>query len=361
MNLGANQIGDEGAKALAGALSSNRTLRSLNLSYNKIGKEGTKVLSDALEHNYTLVTLYGLESSASGPRITQYLARNKEINDCLASLTAFKKTGALDSEAFSEDIKKLEQWMPWIGTDQSLLPDDHAIEENYQLLNSLGYLTREDDPQSRAQAWRLLETPFSHPNLQHIADLAKRTALSLAKEEFEKVTADEYTARSQWLLYSVKDDLHRPELESMVKSALMRLKDPSKEVLMADLKTIEEATGAQRLLSFDKILAIAEDALADLDPDAKDEAKLLQMLLTQKSYHPVTTQYFWQSPAFLSKLGMRYPGDKDVSSIGKLFIESCYLARRRKYCKTQRSYIASVVAVSKQGRTSQASPGVEST
>ncbi|KAK3249355.1 hypothetical protein CYMTET_41213 [Cymbomonas tetramitiformis] len=57
LNLGLNEIGDEGAKALAAALTSNEhsgvngSLNTLKLFYNKIGPEGAKALAVALTPN----------------------------------------------------------------------------------------------------------------------------------------------------------------------------------------------------------------------------------------------------------------------------------------------------------------------
>lgn len=48
--LGANQIGDKGAKALAGPLASGhlQTLQQLRLDTNRIGEERAKALADTL-------------------------------------------------------------------------------------------------------------------------------------------------------------------------------------------------------------------------------------------------------------------------------------------------------------------------
>jgi Ran GTPase-activating protein (RanGAP) involved in mRNA processing and transport len=57
LNLWNNRISVEGAKALAAALEHNITLTQLNLEYNQIGDEGAKALAAALEHNITLTQL----------------------------------------------------------------------------------------------------------------------------------------------------------------------------------------------------------------------------------------------------------------------------------------------------------------
>ena len=57
LNLGMNQIGAEGAKAIGSALEKNTTLTTLNLWENNIGFEGAKAIGSALEKNTTLTTL----------------------------------------------------------------------------------------------------------------------------------------------------------------------------------------------------------------------------------------------------------------------------------------------------------------
>ncbi|GBG35262.1 Hypothetical Protein FCC1311_114852 [Hondaea fermentalgiana] len=52
-----NNIGDEGATALANALANNASLQTLSLSYNIIGDEGATALANALASNESLQTL----------------------------------------------------------------------------------------------------------------------------------------------------------------------------------------------------------------------------------------------------------------------------------------------------------------
>ena len=55
-NLGGNNIGDEGATAIAKALETNTTLSSW-IVYNKIGYEGATAIAKAMETNTTLSDL----------------------------------------------------------------------------------------------------------------------------------------------------------------------------------------------------------------------------------------------------------------------------------------------------------------
>ena len=55
--LNNNNIGGEGAKALAEALKTNTTLTNLNLGSNQIGDEGARAIADALQTNTRLISL----------------------------------------------------------------------------------------------------------------------------------------------------------------------------------------------------------------------------------------------------------------------------------------------------------------
>ena len=50
LDLRGNNIGDEGATAIAKALETNTTLSSLNLTWNNIGKEAKRVLKNIQTH-----------------------------------------------------------------------------------------------------------------------------------------------------------------------------------------------------------------------------------------------------------------------------------------------------------------------
>ena len=57
MDLSTNWAGDEGAKAIAGALEVNSVLTDLNLRFNSIGDEGAKSIASALHVNGVLTNL----------------------------------------------------------------------------------------------------------------------------------------------------------------------------------------------------------------------------------------------------------------------------------------------------------------
>ncbi|KAL0206735.1 hypothetical protein P9112_012446 [Eukaryota sp. TZLM1-RC] len=85
LNLAANNICKEGACALARALEVNQTLSSLNLAANNICKEGACALARALEVNQTL-SILDLRSNNIGKEGACGLARALESNAALSSL-----------------------------------------------------------------------------------------------------------------------------------------------------------------------------------------------------------------------------------------------------------------------------------
>ena len=65
LNLGGNEIGAEGAAAIAGALEHNTTITTVDLGGNEIGDEGAAAIARALEHNST-ITYVDLDSNDIG-------------------------------------------------------------------------------------------------------------------------------------------------------------------------------------------------------------------------------------------------------------------------------------------------------
>ena len=58
LGLDHNNIGDEGAKAIAKALTTNATLQLLGLGSNGIGDDGGRAMAEALSTNATLQSLW---------------------------------------------------------------------------------------------------------------------------------------------------------------------------------------------------------------------------------------------------------------------------------------------------------------
>jgi hypothetical protein len=65
-----NDIGDEGASALADALKVNTTVTKLNLSYNHIAFQGALALFSALDTNTSVTEIFSGIPSFAGIRIT---------------------------------------------------------------------------------------------------------------------------------------------------------------------------------------------------------------------------------------------------------------------------------------------------
>ncbi|CAF3923814.1 unnamed protein product [Adineta steineri] len=85
LELGGNEIGNQGAQHLANALEGNKTLTTIYLGGNKIGDQGVQHLGHSLEINKTLTTLY-LRGNKIGAKGAQHLANALESNKTLTIL-----------------------------------------------------------------------------------------------------------------------------------------------------------------------------------------------------------------------------------------------------------------------------------
>ena len=83
--FGRNEIGDEGATTLAGALQNNTTLTELDLGGNEIGDEGTIAIVEALKNNIVLTGLY-FGGNRIGIGGTLAIARALQNNTALTRL-----------------------------------------------------------------------------------------------------------------------------------------------------------------------------------------------------------------------------------------------------------------------------------
>ena len=148
LDLWGSQIGDEGAKALAG----NNTLTSLNLGYNKIGDQGAK----ALAANNTLASL-DLRDNKIGAKGAKALIKGLEANK---NLLKYEGPG---KEGLAEHIKNnRETAMRYV--EQLMEQKDHASisaadkTEIAARANAIRQLAEEREDMSAEQQQQLTET-----------------------------------------------------------------------------------------------------------------------------------------------------------------------------------------------------------
>ncbi len=91
LNLNDNNIGDKGAQAIADALETNKTLRTLSLFYSNIGDVGAQAIADALKINKTLTTL-NLESNNISTSLIDEINGSLAANKCETALSKMKTT-----------------------------------------------------------------------------------------------------------------------------------------------------------------------------------------------------------------------------------------------------------------------------
>ncbi|KAJ4452864.1 hypothetical protein PAPYR_12848 [Paratrimastix pyriformis] len=110
LRLYKNQIGDEGARALAAALPQSGSLTELDLRTNQIGDEGARAFAAALPQNSILISLYlngaNPKMGAEAVRaLAAALQSNRTIKDLYLPLGVL---GSADAEvALMEDDGRL--------------------------------------------------------------------------------------------------------------------------------------------------------------------------------------------------------------------------------------------------------------
>lgn len=91
-SLGRNNVGDRGAVAIARAVKSSRTIKSLRLQRNSIGKEGGRALAEAIQANDTL-TLFNVSLNSLGHEV-------RHIGDSVQDTRMLLISWVLSNQAF---------------------------------------------------------------------------------------------------------------------------------------------------------------------------------------------------------------------------------------------------------------------
>ncbi|KOO26799.1 hypothetical protein Ctob_001341, partial [Chrysochromulina tobinii] len=100
-----NNIGDEGAKAIAEALKVNAVMTTLNLRVNNIGVEGAKAIAEALKVNAVLTTLH-LDANNIGAVGAKAIAEALKVNAVLTELRLYHNNIGNDgAKAIAEALK----------------------------------------------------------------------------------------------------------------------------------------------------------------------------------------------------------------------------------------------------------------
>ena len=85
--LCSNQVGDEGAKALASALEVNKVLTELDVRYNSLGTEGWCAIFNALKDNKeNKIKAWNLSYQRINDEIAKSLAEYVSVSAVLTSL-----------------------------------------------------------------------------------------------------------------------------------------------------------------------------------------------------------------------------------------------------------------------------------
>ncbi|EOD32724.1 hypothetical protein EMIHUDRAFT_42817, partial [Emiliania huxleyi CCMP1516] len=98
LNLGNNEIRDEGAAAIAEALRGNRVLTDLNLGNNEIRDEGAAAIAEALRVNGVLTKLY-LAFNSIGDDGAEALASALRVNGVLKNINLLRNDITVEGAA----------------------------------------------------------------------------------------------------------------------------------------------------------------------------------------------------------------------------------------------------------------------
>jgi Ran GTPase-activating protein (RanGAP) involved in mRNA processing and transport len=209
LDLESNQIGDEGALALAEALAKNQTLTMLNLAHNKIGVEGAQALAEALKRNQKLTILH-LKDNRIGDGGAQALAKALETNQ---TLTEMALTGCQIGDAGAQALAKAletNQTLTWLHLSRNQIGNEgaEALAKalNYNLaLNTLftdrGFLENYIDRNNRIR-------PLVYDRVRHAM-----TALKIVLEEMG-VYSDLREKMAEHLWETRNDPMWRTPTES---------------------------------------------------------------------------------------------------------------------------------------------------
>lgn len=296
IDLDDNQISDTGVITLFEALKDYISLKRIDLGGNNIGDAGVIALCEALKTNYTLLDLGGIEHAL----ISACLERNKILQQVNAvQFKAFNEelVEALDGKAIEEVINRLEKLTSDIGSPED---EEDYPSETKRLLTGLGHMTNQG---AEIDALYCLLPAFTHPLLQKTADIALGHLLN------QKLDTPTIPAFYQLGFYSLREQLHRPELVGMAFSALLKLLEPEKELT---IEAIKEMVGKVALLSYKSLLILAEKALSECRKstmgDLEPEIQMLEALISQDVYRPEMLSFLLQSPSFCLQFNRSYEG-----------------------------------------------------
>jgi len=105
ISLPYNYFGDEGCKAFAGALKSNGGITSIDLSWNRIGPRGSQALADALMVNRAITSI-NLRSNNIGDEGCEALADALKTNTTISSINLeMNGIGAQGGKAVADALK----------------------------------------------------------------------------------------------------------------------------------------------------------------------------------------------------------------------------------------------------------------
>jgi hypothetical protein len=123
IDLHLNDIGDEGASALADALKVNTSVKTINLGCNRIGNEGAAALADALKENMSLTTI-DLASNGIGDQGASVLADALTVNTSVTSINLDSNTIGNQGATALADALQVNTSVTYMDLDENFEIDE---------------------------------------------------------------------------------------------------------------------------------------------------------------------------------------------------------------------------------------------
>ena len=170
--MSCNDIGDEGAIAIALTLLKNNTLKNIDLSSNKIGNEGAKLISKALEINKTITNI-NLKDNNIVIEGAKYISKALEINKTITNFKlSYNKFG---KEGVKSIAKALEtnKTITYIGLSVNYIGDEGTkaiismMENNYTLLFN-DFVSNDNSIYKYLERNKLLQWKIAHKTIVDI-------------------------------------------------------------------------------------------------------------------------------------------------------------------------------------------------
>ncbi|WP_341755723.1 hypothetical protein [Candidatus Tisiphia endosymbiont of Ptychoptera albimana] len=161
LNLSSNDLGDNGAKEVAGIIQNSTKLKILKLSNNKIGSEGMGALSSAFDHNETVTDL-DLSNNYLGDEgakeVATLLTNNSTITDINLDHNEIRIDGMvyLPQPLLNRDSTKIS--LASADIPEQVIADFAKMLQHSNNVHSINFVDKEQNNKKAVYAQKLFDT-----------------------------------------------------------------------------------------------------------------------------------------------------------------------------------------------------------